>query len=81
MTSNKKTKNNESAAKRKVNIKQKNNQNDPNNINTKKLNRIIGDYGSSKQNENRIYELVDLQTLFSERQDRIWNALEKTISI
>ena len=77
MTSNNKTKNNESEAKRKVNIKEKDNSKDPNNINTKILNRIIGDYGSSKQNENRIDELVDLQTLFSQRQDRIWNALEK----
>lgn len=77
MTSNNKTKNNESEAKRKVNINEKGNPKDPNNINTKILNRIIGDYGSSKQNENRIDELVDLQTLFSQRQDRIWNALEK----
>ena len=45
------------------------------NVNAKILNRIIGN--SAKENENRNVELVDLQTLFSQRQDRLWKALEE----
>jgi len=61
---------------RKINIKKKKKQKkEVNNINTKILNRIIG--SSTRENENRKDELVDLQTLFSQRQDRLWKALEE----
>jgi adenylate cyclase len=61
---------------RKINIKKKEKQKkEVDNINTKILNRIIG--SSTRENENRKDELVDLQTLFSQRQDRLWKALEE----
>jgi class 3 adenylate cyclase len=61
---------------RKINIKKKKKQKkEVDNINTKILNRIIG--SSTRENENRKDELVDLQTLFSQRQDRLWKALEE----
>lgn len=61
---------------RKINIKKKEKQKkEVDNINTKVLNRIIG--SSTRENENRKDELVDLQTLFSQRQDRLWKALEE----
>ena len=64
---------------RKINIKKKEKQKkEVDNINTKILNRIIGSSTSSTtENENRKDELVDLQTLFSQRQDRLWKALEE----
>ncbi|HSL14019.1 MAG TPA: adenylate/guanylate cyclase domain-containing protein [Nitrososphaeraceae archaeon] len=64
---------------RKINIKKKEKQKkEVDNINTKILNRIIGSSTSStRENENRKDELVDLQTLFSQRQDRLWKALEE----
>jgi class 3 adenylate cyclase len=61
---------------RKINIKKKEKQKkEVDNINTKILNRIIS--SSTRENENRKDELVDLQTLFSQRQDRLWKALEE----
>lgn len=72
-----KTKSNKPKSKRKVNNKKKKEQkNEVNNVNTKILNRIIGS-NSTHENENRNVELVDLQTLFSQRQDRLWKALEE----
>jgi class 3 adenylate cyclase len=72
-----KTKNTKPKSERKVNIKKKNEQKkEVDNINTKILNRIIGS-NLTKENENRNVELVDLQTLFSQRQDRLWKALEE----
>jgi class 3 adenylate cyclase len=72
-----KTKNTKPKSERKVNIKKKKEQKkEVDNINTKILNRIIGS-NLTKENENRNVELVDLQTLFSQRQDRLWKALEE----
>jgi adenylate cyclase len=72
-----KTKSNKPKSKRKVNNKKKKEQKkEVNNVNTKILNRIIGS-NSTHENENRNVELVDLQTLFSQRQDRLWKALEE----
>lgn len=71
------TKSNKPKSKRKVNNKKKKEQKkEVNNVNTKILNRIIGS-NSTNENENRNVELVDLQTLFSQRQDRLWKALEE----
>jgi hypothetical protein len=71
-----KTKSIKPKSERKINIKKKKKQKkEVNNINTKILNRIIG--SSTRENENRKDELVDLQTLFSQRQDRLWKALEE----
>jgi len=72
-----KTKNTKPKSERKVNIKKKKEQKkEVDNINTKILNRIIGS-NLTKENENRNVELVDLQTLFSQRQDHLWKALEE----
>src|SRR5215204_572693 len=77
MTSEMKTKNTKPKSERKVNIKKKKEQKkEVDNVNTKILNRIIGS-NLTKENENRNVELVDLQTLFSQRQDRLWKALEE----
>ena len=64
---------------RKINIKKKEKQKkEVDNINTKILNRIIGSSTSStRENQYRKDELVDLQTLYSQRQDRLWKALEE----
>ena len=71
-----KTKNIKPKSERKVNIQKKSEQKkDVDNINAKILNRIIG--SSTNENENRKDQLVDLQTLFSQRQDRLWKALEE----
>ena len=71
-----KTKNIKTKSERKVNIQKKSEQKkDVDNVNAKILNRIIG--SSTKENENRKDQLVDLQTLFSQRQDRLWKALEE----
>jgi class 3 adenylate cyclase len=71
-----KTKSTKRKSERKVNIKKKKEQKkEVDNVNAKILNRIIGN--STKENENRNVELVDLQTLFSQRQDRLWKALEE----
>ncbi len=71
-----KTKNIKPKSERKVNTQKKSEQKkDVNNINSKILNRIIG--SSTNENENRKDQLVDLQTLFSQRQDRLWKALEE----
>ncbi|MGZ5546978.1 MAG: adenylate/guanylate cyclase domain-containing protein [Nitrososphaeraceae archaeon] len=71
-----KTKNIKPKSERKVNIQKKSEQKkDVDNVNAKILNRIIG--SSTKENENRKDQLVDLQTLFSQRQDRLWKALEE----
>lgn len=71
-----KTKSIKPNSERKINIKKKEKQKkEVDNINTKILNRIIG--SSTRENENRKDELVDLQTLFSQRQDRLWKALEE----
>lgn len=76
MTSERKTKSTKRKSEQKVNIKKKKEQKkEVDNVNTKILNRIIGN--STKENENRNVELVDLQTLFSQRQDRLWKALEE----
>lgn len=76
MTSERKTKNTKHKSEQKVNIKKKKEQKkEVDNVNAKILNRIIGN--STKENENRNVELVDLQTLFSQRQDRLWKALEE----
>lgn len=76
MTSEKKTKSTKRKSEQKVNIKKKMEQKkEVDNVNAKILNRIIGN--SAKENENRNVELVDLQTLFSQRQDRLWKALEE----
>jgi adenylate cyclase len=76
LTSEKKTKSTKRKSEQKVNIKKKKEQkNEVDNVNAKILNRIIGN--STKGNENRNVELVDLQTLFSQRQDRLWKALEE----
>lgn len=76
MTSEKKTKSTKRKTEQKVNIKKKKEQKkEVDNVNAKILNRIIGN--STKENENRNVELVDLQTLFSQRQDRLWKALEE----
>lgn len=76
MTSESNTKNTKSKSELKVNIKKKKEQKkEVDNVNAKILNRIIGN--STKENENRNVELVDLQTLFSQRQDRLWKALEE----
>lgn len=74
-----KTKSIKPNSERKINIKKKEKQKkEVDNINTKILNRIIGSSTSStRENENRKDELVDLQTLFSQRQDRLWKALEE----
>jgi class 3 adenylate cyclase len=74
-----KTKSIKPKSERKINIKKKEKQKkEVDNINTKILNRIIGSSTSStRENENRKDELVDLQTLFSQRQDRLWKALEE----
>jgi class 3 adenylate cyclase len=74
-----KTKSIKPKSERKINIKKKEKQKkEVDNINTKVLNRIIGSSTSStRENENRKDELVDLQTLFSQRQDRLWKALEE----
>jgi adenylate cyclase len=77
MTSEMKTKSTKRKSERKVNIKKKKEQKkEVDNVNTKLLNRIIGS-NLTKENENRNVELVDLQTLFSQRQDRLWKALEE----
>ena len=71
-----KTKNIKPRSERIVNIHKKSEQKkDVDNVNAKILNRIIG--SSTKENENRKDQLVDLQTLFSQRQDRLWKALEE----
>lgn len=71
-----KTKNIKPKSERKVNIQKKSEQKkDLENVNAKILNRIIG--SSTNENENRKDQLVDLQTLFSQRQDRLWKALEE----
>ncbi len=71
-----KTKNIKTKSERKVNIQKKSEQKkDVDNVNAKILNRIIG--SSTKENENRKDQLVDLQTLFSQIQDRLWKALEE----
>ncbi|HEX7141609.1 MAG TPA: adenylate/guanylate cyclase domain-containing protein [Nitrososphaeraceae archaeon] len=71
-----KTKNIKPKSERKVIIQKKSEQKrDVDNVNAKILNRIIG--SSTKENENRKDQLVDLQTLFSQRQDRLWKALEE----
>lgn len=76
MTSEKKTKSTKRKSEQKVNIKKKKEQKkEVDNVNAIILNRIIGN--STKENENRNVELVDLQTLFSQRQDRLWKALEE----
>lgn len=76
MTSERKTKSTKRKSEQKVNIKKKKEQKkEVDNVNAKILNRIIGN--STKGNENRNVELVDLQTLFSQRQDRLWKALEE----
>ena len=76
MTSERKTKSTKRKSEQKVNIKKKKEQKkEVDNVNAKILNRIIGN--STKENENRNVELVDLQTLFSQRQDRLWKALEE----
>lgn len=76
MTSERKTKSTKPKSELKVNIKKKKEQKkEGDNVNAKILNRIIGN--STKENENRNVELVDLQTLFSQRQDRLWKALEE----
>ena len=76
MTSERKTKSTKRKSEQKVNIKKKMEQKkEVDNVNAKILNRIIGN--SAKENENRNVELVDLQTLFSQRQDRLWKALEE----
>lgn len=77
MTSERKTKSTKPKSELKVNIKKKKEQKkEVDNVNAKILNRIIGN--STKENENRnVVELVDLQTLFSQRQDRLWKALEE----
>jgi adenylate cyclase len=76
LTSERKTKSTKRKSEQKVNIKKKKEQKkEVDNVNAKILNRIIGN--STKENENRNVELVDLQTLFSQRQDRLWKALEK----
>jgi len=76
LTSERKTKSTKRKSEQKVNIKKKKEQKkEVDNVNAKILNRIIGN--STKENENRNVELVDLQTLFSQRQDRLWKALEE----
>jgi adenylate cyclase len=76
LTSERKTKRTKRKSEQKVNIKKKKEQKkEVDNVNAKILNRIIGN--STKENENRNVELVDLQTLFSQRQDRLWKALEE----
>jgi adenylate cyclase len=76
LTSEKKTKSTKRKSEQKVNIKKKKEQKkEVDNVNAIILNRIIGN--STKENENRNVELVDLQTLFSQRQDRLWKALEE----
>ena len=71
-----KTKSIKPKSERKIKIKkEKKQKKEVDNINTKILNRIIG--SSTRENENRKDELVDLQTLFSQRQDRLWKALEE----
>ena len=76
MTSERKTKSTKRKSEQKVNIEKKKEQKkEVDNVNAKILNRIIGN--STKENENRNVELVDLQTLFSQRQDRLWKALEE----
>ena len=76
MTSERKTKSTKRKSEQKVNIKKKKEQKkEVDNVNAKILNRIIGN--STKENQNRNVELVDLQTLFSQRQDRLWKALEE----
>jgi adenylate cyclase len=76
LTSERKTKSTKRKSEQKVNIKKKKEQKkEVYNVNAKILNRIIGN--STKENENRNVELVDLQTLFSQRQDRLWKALEE----
>jgi len=76
LTSERKTKSTKRKSEQKVNIKKKKEQKkEVDNVNAKILNRIIGN--STKENQNRNVELVDLQTLFSQRQDRLWKALEE----
>lgn len=76
MTSERKTKSTKRKSEQKVNIKKKKEQKkEVDNVNAKILNRIIG--SSTNENENRKGQLVDLQTLFSQRQDRLWKALEE----
>jgi len=76
LTSERKTKSTKRKSEQKVNIKKKKEQKkEVDNVNAKILHRIIGN--STKENENRNVELVDLQTLFSQRQDRLWKALEE----
>lgn len=76
MTSERKTKSTKPKSELKVNIKKKKEQKkEVDNVNAKILNRIIG--SSTNENENRKGQLVDLQTLFSQRQDRLWKALEE----
>jgi len=76
LTSERKTKSTKRKSEQKANIKKKKEQKkEVDNVNAKILNRIIGN--STKENENRNVELVDLQTLFSQRQDRLWKALEE----
>jgi adenylate cyclase len=71
-----KTKSTKLKSERKGNIKKKNEKKkEVDNLNAKILNRIIG--SSTRQNESGKDQLVDLQTLFSQRQDRLWKALEE----
>ena len=76
MTPEIKTKSTKPKSERKVNIKKKKaEKKEVDNANAKILNRMIG--SSTRENESRKDQLVDLQTLFSQRQDRLWKALEE----
>jgi adenylate cyclase len=71
-----KTKSTKLKSERKGNIKKKKEKKkEVDNLNAKILNRIIG--SSTRENESGKDQLVDLQTLFSQRQDRLWKALEE----
>jgi class 3 adenylate cyclase len=71
-----KTKSTKLKSERKGNIKKKKEKKkEVDNVNAKILNRIIG--SSTRENESGKGQLVDLQTLFSQRQDRLWKALEE----
>jgi len=71
-----KTKSTKLKSERKGNIKKKKEKKkEVDNVNAKILNRIIG--SSTRENESGKDQLVDLQTLFSQRQDRLWKALEE----
>jgi adenylate cyclase len=76
LTSEIKTKSTKPKSERKGNNKKKKKEKkEVDSVNAKILNRIIG--SSNRENESRKGQLVDLQTLFSQRQDRLWNALEE----